>query len=32
VSNIVFEDITKRYGDGFKAVKDMNLNVDDGES
>jgi multiple sugar transport system ATP-binding protein len=31
VSNIVFEDITKRYGDGFKAVKDMNLNADDGE-
>jgi hypothetical protein len=31
VSNIVFEHITKRYGDGFEAVKEMNLNVDDGE-
>jgi multiple sugar transport system ATP-binding protein len=31
VSNIVFEHITKRYSDGFEAVKDMNINVADGE-
>src|SRR5205814_2797536 len=31
VSNIVFEHITKRYGDGFEAVKDMNLDIGDGE-
>jgi multiple sugar transport system ATP-binding protein len=31
VSNIAFEHITKRYMDGFEAVKDMNINVDDGE-
>jgi multiple sugar transport system ATP-binding protein len=31
VSNIVFEHITKRYGDGFEAVKDMNLDITDGE-
>jgi multiple sugar transport system ATP-binding protein len=31
VSNIVFEHITKRYSDGFEAVKDMNINVEDGE-
>jgi multiple sugar transport system ATP-binding protein len=31
VSNIAFEHITKRYSDGFEAVKDMNINVDDGE-
>src|SRR4030088_1852056 len=31
MSNIVLEHITKRYGDGFEAVKDMNLEVNDGE-
>ena len=31
MSNIVFEHITKRYGDGFEAVKDMNLDIGDGE-
>jgi multiple sugar transport system ATP-binding protein len=31
VSNIVFEHITKRYTDGFEAVKDLNLTVNDGE-
>jgi multiple sugar transport system ATP-binding protein len=31
VSNIVLEHITKRYADGFEAVKDMNLEVGDGE-
>ena len=31
MSNIAFEHITKRYSDGFEAVKDMNINVDDGE-
>jgi multiple sugar transport system ATP-binding protein len=31
VSNIAFEHITKRYSDGFEAVKDMDINVDDGE-
>jgi multiple sugar transport system ATP-binding protein len=31
VSNIVFEHISKRYGDGYEAVKDMNLDVRDGE-
>jgi multiple sugar transport system ATP-binding protein len=31
VSDIVFEHIGKRYGDGFEAVKDMNLSIDDGE-
>jgi len=31
VANIVFEHITKRYADGFEAVKDLNLSVDDGE-
>ena len=31
MSNIAFEHITKRYSDGFEAVKDMNVNVDDGE-
>jgi multiple sugar transport system ATP-binding protein len=31
MSNITFEHITKRYSDGFEAVKDMNLTIDDGE-
>jgi multiple sugar transport system ATP-binding protein len=31
VSNIVFEHIGKRYGDGFEAVRDMNLSIEDGE-
>jgi multiple sugar transport system ATP-binding protein len=31
VADIVFEHITKRYNDGFEAVKDMNLTIDDGE-
>ena len=31
MSTIVFEHIGKRYGDGFEAVKDMNLEIADGE-
>ena len=31
MSNIVLEHITKRYPDGFEAVKDLNLEVSDGE-
>jgi multiple sugar transport system ATP-binding protein len=31
VSSIAFEHITKRYADGFEAVKDMNLEIADGE-
>jgi multiple sugar transport system ATP-binding protein len=31
MSNISLEHITKRYDDGFEAVKDMNLDVRDGE-
>jgi multiple sugar transport system ATP-binding protein len=31
VSEIVLEHISKRYGDGFEAVKDMSLDVADGE-
>ena len=31
MSNIVFEHIGKRYGDGFEAVRDMNLSIEDGE-
>jgi multiple sugar transport system ATP-binding protein len=31
VSEILFEHIGKRYGDGFEAVKDMNLSIADGE-
>jgi multiple sugar transport system ATP-binding protein len=31
MSNIALEHITKRYPDGFEAVKDMNLNVGDSE-
>ncbi len=31
MSNIALEHITKRYPDGFEAVKDLNLEVSDGE-
>jgi multiple sugar transport system ATP-binding protein len=31
VSSIAFEHITKRYADGFEAVKDMSLEIADGE-
>jgi multiple sugar transport system ATP-binding protein len=31
MSNIALEHITKRYPDGFEAVKDMNLDIRDGE-
>src|SRR5947209_5865180 len=31
MAEIVLDHITKRYGDGFEAVKDMNLDVGDGE-
>jgi multiple sugar transport system ATP-binding protein len=31
MANIVFDHITKRYADGFEAVKDLNLTVNDGE-
>jgi multiple sugar transport system ATP-binding protein len=31
MSNIALEHITKRYPDGFEAVKDMNLAIEDGE-
>ncbi len=31
MAEIALEHITKRYGDGFEAVKDMNLDVGDGE-
>src|SRR4051794_7637915 len=31
MANIVFDHITKRYTDGFEAVKDLNLTVNDGE-
>ena len=31
MSEIVLEGITKRFPDGFEAVKDMNLDVGDGE-
>jgi multiple sugar transport system ATP-binding protein len=31
MAEIRFQNITKRYGDGFEAVKDMNLEIDDGE-
>jgi multiple sugar transport system ATP-binding protein len=31
MSNISLEHITKRYDDGFEAVKDMNLDITDGE-
>ena len=31
MASIVFEHVTKRYADGFEAVKDMNLTIADGE-
>src|SRR5579884_723930 len=31
MAEIEFDDVTKRYADGFEAVKHMNLNVADGE-
>ena len=31
MSEIQLEGITKRYGDGFEAVKDLNLDIQDGE-
>jgi multiple sugar transport system ATP-binding protein len=31
MSTIALEHITKRYGDGFEAVKDLNLEIEDGE-
>ena len=31
MAEIALEHITKRYGDGFEAVKDLNLDVADGE-
>jgi multiple sugar transport system ATP-binding protein len=31
MAEIEFDDITKRYGDGYEAVKHMNLDVADGE-
>src|ERR1700760_3612459 len=31
MAEIALEHITKRYGDGFEAVKDMSLDVADGE-
>jgi len=31
MAKIVFDGITKRYPDGYEAVKDMNLEIEDGE-
>src|SRR3984885_7575028 len=31
MSEIQFQDVTKRYGDGYEAVKHLNLDVPDGE-
>ena len=31
MAEITLNGITKRYGDGFEAVKDMNLDIEDGE-
>ncbi len=31
MADIVLENITKRYGDGYEAVKDMSLEIKDGE-
>src|SRR4051812_19835102 len=31
MADVVFDHITKRYADGFEAVTDVNLTVDDGE-
>ena len=31
MAEIILDGITKRYGDGFEAVKDLNLEIADGE-
>src|ERR671937_1147055 len=31
MADITLENVTKRYPDGYEAVKDMNLSIDDGE-
>lgn len=31
MAEIQFKDVTKRYGDGYEAVKNLNLDVNDGE-
>jgi len=31
VAGITFDDVTKVYGDGHRAVSDLNLDVKDGE-
>ena len=31
MAEIVFDNVTKTYGDGFRAVSDLNLDVQDGE-
>ena len=31
MASVVFEHVTKRYADGVEAVKDMNLEIADGE-
>jgi energy-coupling factor transporter ATP-binding protein EcfA2 len=31
MANIALEHVTKRYADGFEAVKDLNLEIADGE-
>ena len=31
VAEIAFDSVWKRYPDGFEAVKDMNLEINDGE-
>ena len=31
MAGITFDDVTKTYGDGFRAVSDLNLEVQDGE-
>ena len=31
MADIVMDNVTKRYGDGYEAVKDMSLEIKDGE-
>ena len=31
MAQITLDNITKRYPDGFEAVRDMNLEIEDGE-
>ena len=31
MAEIEFDDVTKRYGDGYEAVKHLNLGIKDGE-